>query len=91
MIFFGQDLDSSLHSPYLRINKYLLYQDGEEEIPAWCNPAVEMGGWLNFGKIRTICADLGYTEFGPYGGVPAPADEEGGDDPAGGDSGKRGH
>merc|ERR1712172_406382 len=47
--------------------------EGEEaaEVPAWCDPATEMGAWLNYASIRTICGDRGFTDFGPYGGVPA--------------------
>ena len=47
------------------------------DVPAWCDPAVEMGAWMNFDKIRKWCADNGFTDFGPYGGVPA---EEGGEE-----------
>merc|ERR1712158_259691 len=47
--------------------------EGEEaaEVPAWCDPATEMGAWLNYASIRTICGERGFTDFGPYGGVPA--------------------
>merc|ERR1711997_581050 len=47
--------------------------EGEEaaEVPAWCDPTTEMGAWLNYASIRTICGDRGFTDFGPYGGVPA--------------------
>jgi hypothetical protein len=41
------------------------------DVPAWCDPQKEMGAWLNFVKMRKWCADHGYTNFGPYGGVPA--------------------
>jgi len=41
------------------------------EVPAWCDPTKEMGAWLNFVKMRKWCADHGFTNFGPYGGVPA--------------------
>merc|ERR1712156_53212 len=52
-----------------------------EDIPDWCNPATEMGAWLNYASIRTICSERGATDFGPYGGIPAaeeeaPAEEE---------------
>merc|ERR1711950_3976 len=47
-----------------------------EDIPDWCNPATEMGAWLNYASIRTICSERGATDFGPYGGIPA-AEEEG--------------
>ena len=39
-----------------------------EDIPDWCNPATEMGAWLNYATIRTICSERGATDFGPYGG-----------------------
>merc|ERR1712242_646180 len=45
--------------------------EGEEEVPAWCNPADPMGAWLNFNQIRIICGERGFSDFGPYGGVPA--------------------
>ena len=47
--------------------------DAESEVPAWCDPTKEMGAWLNFVKMRKWCADNGYTNFGPYGGVPTEA------------------
>ena len=38
---------------------------------------------MNFDKIRQWCADNGFTEFGPYGGVPAEGEgEEGEEAPA---------
>merc|ERR1712158_48184 len=43
----------------------------EEEVPAWCDPADPMGAWLNFQQIRVICGDRGFSDFGPYGGIPA--------------------
>jgi len=52
--------------------------DGDD-VPEWCNYAMPMGAWLNFGNIRSICGERGFSDFGPYGGVPA---EEGGDDMA---------
>ena len=45
--------------------------DAASDVPAWCDPKKEMGAWLNFVKMRKWCADHGYTNFGPYGGVPA--------------------
>jgi hypothetical protein len=45
------------------------------EVPAWCDPTKEMGAWLNFVKMRKWCADNGYTNFGPYGGVPAEGED----------------
>merc|ERR1711981_1008979 len=49
---------------------------GEEEVPEWCDPTKPMGAWLNYAKIRAICSERGFTDFGPYGGVPAGEDEE---------------
>ena len=46
-----------------------------EEVPAWCDPADPMGAWLNFKQIRVICGDRGFSDFGPYGGIPS-GDEE---------------
>jgi len=43
--------------------------DGEGEVPEWCDWPQPMGAWLNFGTLRAICGDRGFTEFGPYGGV----------------------
>ena len=42
-----------------------------EEVPTWCDPTNEMGAWLNYAAIRKICGERGFTDFGPYGGVPA--------------------
>merc|ERR1711992_491325 len=54
-----------------------------EDIPDWCNPATEMGAWLNYATIRTICSERGATDFGPYGGIPAEEEgEEGGEEDA---------
>ncbi len=39
-------------------------------VPDWCNPVKPMGAWLNFKKMKLWCADRGFTDFGPYGGVP---------------------
>merc|ERR1711953_495452 len=50
--------------------------EGEEEVPTWCNPADPMGAWLNFKAIRTICGDRGFSDFGPYGGIPADLEED---------------
>merc|ERR1739847_52234 len=47
----------------------------DEEVPAWCDPADPMGAWLNFKQIRVICGDRGFSDFGPYGGIPS-GDEE---------------
>merc|ERR1712158_139559 len=46
-------------------------EGAEEEVPAWCDPADPMGAWLNFQQIRVICGDRGFSDFGPYGGIPA--------------------
>merc|ERR1712241_835939 len=51
-------------------------EEGEEEVPTWCNPADPMGAWLNFKAIRTICGDRGFSDFGPYGGIPADLEED---------------
>merc|ERR1712172_293626 len=61
--------------------------EGEEaaEVPAWCDPATEMGAWLNYASIRTICGERGFTDFGPYGGLPAEEAAEEGDEAVEGD------
>ena len=46
-------------------------------VPDWCNPVTEMGAWLNFRKMRLWCAENGWTDFGPYGGVPSEEEDEG--------------
>merc|ERR1712001_455773 len=46
-------------------------EGAEEEVPAWCDPADPMGAWLNFQQIKVICGDRGFSDFGPYGGIPA--------------------
>merc|ERR1711953_1403605 len=51
-------------------------EEGEEEVPTWCNPADPMGAWLIFKAIRTICGDRGFSDFGPYGGIPADLEED---------------
>ena len=48
-------------------------------VPDWCNPVTEMGAWLNFRKMRLWCAENGWTDFGPYGGVPSEEDEGAGE------------
>ena len=40
-------------------------------IPHWCNPSHNLGSWMNFSKMRTWCADNGYSKFGPYGSAPS--------------------
>jgi len=42
--------------------------EGEEVVPAWCNPQDPMGAWMNYIKIRQWCESNGFTEHGPYGG-----------------------
>lgn len=63
-------------------------------VPDWCNPVKPMGAWLNFRNMRLWCADRGWTNFGPYGGVPdraeaaAPAEDEAADAAAADDQGE---
>jgi len=46
------------------------------DVPAWCDPTMNLGGFLNFVAIRKWCGDAGYgPDFSPYGA--APAEEEG--------------
>lgn len=58
-------------------------EGGEEggDVPDWCNPIKPMGAWLNFRKMKIWCSDNGYTNFGPYGGVPT-EEEAGGEEGA---------
>ena len=49
------------------------------DVPNWCNPATGMGAWLNFPKMRLWCASNGWTDFGPYGGVPSNKGTDSGD------------
>ena len=42
--------------------------DGGDGVPAWCDPTHAMGAWLNFEKIREKCKEMGFENFGPYGG-----------------------
>nr|XP_040579751.1 uncharacterized protein LOC121128239 [Lepeophtheirus salmonis] len=50
----------------------------EEEGPEhpWCDPKDPMGAWMNYINVRKWCAENGYTNFGPYGGVPSDDQEE---------------
>ena len=48
---------------------------GEEEIYNGCDPATNIGGFLIAKNWKAKCVEKGYTDFGPYGGVPA--EEEG--------------
>eukprot|EP00088_Acartia_fossae_P006705 TRINITY_DN13090_c0_g1_i4.p1 TRINITY_DN13090_c0_g1~~TRINITY_DN13090_c0_g1_i4.p1 ORF type:complete len:138 (-),score=52.14 TRINITY_DN13090_c0_g1_i4:78-491(-) len=50
--------------------------EGEEEITAWCNPEDPMGAWLLYPGVKAKCIELGFEDFGRYGGLPA-EDEEG--------------
>ena len=61
--------------------------EGEEaaEVPTWCDPTNEMGAWLNYASIRAICGERGFTDFGPYGGLPAEEAAEEGDEAVEGD------
>jgi len=56
-------------------------EDGEEEeVPAWCDPTKNLGGFLNFATLSKWCADAGYgPDFSPYRGLPIAAEEEGGE------------
>merc|ERR1719412_1220171 len=47
-----------------------------EQVPEWCDPAQPMGAWLNFANVRAECTELGFTDFGGYGGAPAEGEEE---------------
>ena len=44
-----------------------------------------MGAWLNYASIRAICGERGFTDFGPYGGLPAEEAAEEGDEAVEGD------
>jgi len=44
---------------------------GDQEggiIPGWCDPATELGGWLNYHPIRIWCSSRGFINHGLYGG-----------------------
>ena len=56
-------------------------------VPDWCNPVKPMGAWLNFKNMRLWCADKGWTNFGPYGGVPSRDNGAPAEDGAVGDGG----
>ena len=55
------------------------------EVPTWCDPTNEMGAWPNYASIRAICGEWGFTDFGPYGGLPAIEVAEEGDEAVEGD------
>merc|ERR1712106_1236749 len=44
--------------------------EAEEEIYNGCDPATNIGGFLIQRLWRKKCAELEYTDFGGYGGVP---------------------
>merc|ERR1712129_194678 len=50
--------------------------EAEEEIYNGCNPATNIGGFLIQRLWRKKCAELEYTNFGGYGGVPVEEEEE---------------
>merc|ERR1711892_659679 len=49
--------------------------EGEEEIYNGCDPATNIGGFLIQRLWRKKCAELEYTNFGGYGGVPVEEEE----------------
>merc|ERR1712025_222478 len=51
--------------------------EAEEEIYNGCDPATNIGGFLIQRLWRKKCAELEYTNFGGYGGIPAEEEEEG--------------
>ena len=48
-------------------------------------PHQQMGAWLNYASICAICEERGFTDFGPYGGLPAEEAAEEGDEAVEGD------
>ena len=68
------------------LDEMMARDENGDGVPDWCNPVTEMGAWLNFRKMRLWCAENGWTDFGPYGGVPS-EDGEGGEGGEGGDGG----
>merc|ERR1712106_936383 len=50
--------------------------EAEEEIYNGCDPATNIGGFLIQRLWRKKCAELEYTNFGGYGGVPVEEEEE---------------
>merc|ERR1712154_257062 len=51
--------------------------EAEEEIYNGCDPATNIGGFLIQRLWRKKCAELEYTNFGGYGGIPQEEEEEG--------------
>ena len=49
--------------------------EAEEEIYNGCDPATNIGGFLIQKLWRKKCAELEYTNFGGYGGVPVEEEE----------------
>merc|ERR1712037_534113 len=49
--------------------------EAEEEIYNGCDPATNIGGFLIQRLWRKKCAELEYTNFGGYGGIPAEEEE----------------
>merc|ERR1712106_285906 len=49
--------------------------EAEEEIYNGCDPAMNIGGFLIQKLWRKKCAELEYTNFGGYGGVPVEEEE----------------
>jgi len=49
--------------------------ESEEEIYNGCDPATNIGGFLIQRLWRKKCAELEYTNFGGYGGVPVEEEE----------------
>ena len=49
--------------------------EAEEEIYNGCDPATNIGGFLINKLWRKKCAELEYTNFGGYGGVPQEEEE----------------
>merc|ERR1711892_447755 len=50
--------------------------EAEEEIYNGCDPATNIGGFLIQKLWRKKCAELEYTNFGGYGGIPVEEEEE---------------
>merc|ERR1712106_1096443 len=50
--------------------------EAEEEIYNGCDPATNIGGFLIQKLWRKKCAELEYTNFGGYGGIPQEDEEE---------------
>merc|ERR1739838_901557 len=50
--------------------------EADEEIYNGCDPATNIGGFLIQKLWRKKCAELEYTNFGGYGGIPVEEEEE---------------